>query len=86
LTLPAQDLTALRPQSLYQPAAAILVSADCETNSTESAPLAARRPFELRVAGLRDRGDPTSRSSAIQQPVRLSCQPRGSSWQFVNMF
>lgn len=67
--LPAQDLTALRPQLLNQPAAAIPVSADCETNPTESASLAARRPFELPVTGPRGRDDSTPRSSAYQQPV-----------------
>ncbi|GAB7323127.1 hypothetical protein MBLNU13_g05632t1 [Cladosporium sp. NU13] len=71
LTLPAQDLTALRPQLVDQPAAVIPVSADCETNPIESAPLAAIRPSELRVTGPRGRDNSTPRSSAYQQPASL---------------
>ncbi|KAM0705360.1 hypothetical protein Q7P35_008150 [Cladosporium inversicolor] len=71
LTLPAQDLTALRPQLPNQPAAAIPVSADCETTLIESATLAACRPTELRVTGPRGRDDSTPRSSEYQQPASL---------------
>ncbi|KAM0714343.1 hypothetical protein Q7P37_010130 [Cladosporium fusiforme] len=66
----AQGLTALRPQSL-KPAAAIRVSADCETDSTtQSASLPARSLCV--TTGPRGRNDLAPRSNIHQQDATSS--------------
>jgi len=76
LKLQAQDLTVLRPQLPSQHAAAIDVSADCETNDYESAPLPARQPSEQGATGLSGCQVTTPRSILHQHyatsPKRMS--------------
>jgi len=61
----------LRPQLLKQHAAAMNVSADCETNDYESAPLPARHPSEQGVTGPSSCQDMTPRSTTHQQHATL---------------
>jgi len=61
----------LRPQLPSQHAAAMDVSADCETNDYESAPLPARHPSEQGVTGPSGCQDTTPRSIIHQQRATL---------------